>query len=110
MLPSQSSTCIVFTPDTLDEGHWLGGGSVSHPCARNSASAELEAVGAFFLCYLQATQSIGIKARVILGPVKVAAKSALSPVLYRYVPFNPKPARLAFFLTALLDGPHRKPE
>ena len=39
----------------------------------------------------------------MLERVKLAAKSALSPVLYRYRPFNLRPARLAFFLTALLD-------
>ncbi len=42
----------------------------------------------------------------MLEVARLAAKSALAPVLYRYPPFNLRPARLAFFITALLDRAH----
>lgn len=42
----------------------------------------------------------------MLEAVRTAAKSALAPVLYRYPPFNLQPARLAFYVTALLDRAH----
>ena len=44
--------------------------------------------------------------RATLESVRAAVKSALAPVLYRYPPFNLEPARLAFYLTALLDRAH----
>jgi len=42
----------------------------------------------------------------MLEAVRIAAKSALAPVLYRYPPFNLEPARLAFYITALLERAH----
>ena len=42
----------------------------------------------------------------MLETVRLAAKSALAPVLYRYPPFNLRPARLAFYITALLERAH----
>lgn len=42
----------------------------------------------------------------MLEVIRLAAKSALAPVLYRYPPFNLQPARLAFYVTALLDRAH----
>lgn len=37
---------------------------------------------------------------------RAAVKFALAPVLYRYPPFNLQPARLAFYINALLERAH----
>jgi O-methyltransferase len=42
----------------------------------------------------------------MIETIRLAAKSALAPVLYRYPPFNLQPARLAYYITALLDRAH----
>ena len=42
----------------------------------------------------------------MLDAVRTATKSALAPVLYRYSPFNLQPARLAFYIAALIDRAH----